>query len=123
MRTPMGLVRYLGSAKSGTTEFMRQRLTAYALLPLAIAFVILVLSLLGKDYDAVRTTLGSPFPAVLVLLFLLAGIWHMHIGMKVIIEDYVHGHAAKKLWLIANLFFCFAVGAACAFSVLRLSFV
>jgi succinate dehydrogenase / fumarate reductase membrane anchor subunit len=123
MRTPLGRVRYLGSAKSGTTEFMRQRLTAYALLPLAIAFVILILSLIGKDYDTVRTTLGAPFWAVLVLLFLLAGVWHMHIGMKVIIEDYVHGHAPKKLWLTANLFFCFAVGAACAYSVLRLSFI
>jgi succinate dehydrogenase / fumarate reductase membrane anchor subunit len=123
MRTPMGRVRYLGSAKSGTTEFTRQRLTAYALLPLSLAFVILILSLVGKDYDTVRTTLGRPFPAVLILLFLLAGVWHMHIGMKVIIEDYIHDHAAKKLWLIANLFFCFAIGAACAFSVLRLSFV
>ena len=123
MRTPMGRVRYLGSAKSGTALIWRQRLTSFALLPLSIAFVILILTLVGKDYNTVRATLGSPFPAILILLFLGACIVHMEIGMRVIIEDYVHQHGAKMSLLIANAFFAICVGVACAYAILRLSFV
>lgn len=123
MRTPMGRVRYLGSAKSGTADVWRQRLTAYALLPLTIAFVILILSLVGKDYNSVRATLGSPLPAILILLFIGAGVVHMQLGMKVIIEDYLHAHATKMIALMANTFFAVCVGVACVYAVLRLSFV
>ena len=123
MRTPMGQVRHLGSAKSGTSHVWHQRLSAYALLPLSIAFVILILSLVGKDYNTVRAALGSPLPAILILLFLGACIVHMQIGMRVIIEDYIHTHCAKTALLVANTFFSVAVGVACVYAVLRLSFV
>ena len=123
MRTPMGQVRYLGSAKSGTSHVWRQRLTAYALLPLSIAFVILILGLVGKDYNTVRAALSRPFPAILILLFLGACVTHMQLGMRVIIEDYIHGHCAKTALLVANTFFSVAVGVACVYAVLRLSFV
>lgn len=122
LRTPMGRVRHLGSAKSGTREVWHQRLTSFALLPLAVLFVILVLSLVGKDYNAVRATLANPVWSVLVLLFLGAGIYHMRLGMKVIIEDYVHGHGAKTFALVANTFFSICIGVACVYAALRLSF-
>ena len=123
LRTPMGRVRYLGSAKSGTREIWHQRLTSYALLPLSIIFVILILSVVGKDYNTVRATLANPVWSVLILLFLAAGIYHMQLGMKIIIEDYVHGHGAKTIALVGNMFFSICVGVACVYAVLRLSFV
>ena len=123
MRTPMGKVRFLGSAKSGTQDVWRQRLTAYALLPLSIAFVLLILTLVGKDYNAVRASLGSPLPALLILLFIGACIVHMQIGMRVIIEDYIHSHGAKTALLVGNIFFAVCVGVACVYAELKLSFV
>ena len=62
MRTPLGRIRYLGSARSGTTQAWHMRLTAIALVPLTIAFIWLILSLVGKDYNGVRSELGQPVP-------------------------------------------------------------
>ena len=123
MRTPMGQVRYHGSAKSGTRSAWHMRVTSVALLPLSILFVAIILSLIGKDFNTVRATLGSPLPAILILLFLLAGTYHMMLGMKEIIEDYVHGELCKSWLVMLNMFFAAAIGLACAYAVLRLSFV
>jgi succinate dehydrogenase / fumarate reductase membrane anchor subunit len=123
MRTAAGRVRYLGSARSGTTQSWHMRLTSAALVPLTIGFVWLILSLVGKDYNSVRSELGNPFPAILTLLFLIATIYHMQLGMQMIIEDYVHGEHAKTWSLVANKLFSACVGLACIYAVLRISFV
>jgi succinate dehydrogenase / fumarate reductase membrane anchor subunit len=122
LETPLKRVRGLGSARSGTDHFWRQRLTAVALVPLTLAFVVIVLKTVGGDYDQVTTTLSHPLPALLLLLFILAGIMHMRIGMQVIIEDYVHTEGSKIALLVLNNFFSVALGLACALAVLKLSF-
>ena len=122
MSTPLARVRGLGSAKSGTRAFWRQRLTAVANVPLSIAFVVIVVALLGRNHAAVVQILGSPLIAVIMLLFIFSITTHMRIGMQVIIEDYVHDEGAKLLLLMANTFFTVAVGLAAAFAVLMLSF-
>ena len=123
MRTALGRVRYLGSAHSGTTHSWHMRITSLALVPLTIAFVWLMLSLVGKDYNSVRSELGSPFPAILMLLFLITGIWHMQLGMQMIIEDYLHEDPIKTWTLMVNKFFAACIGLACVYAVLRISFV
>ena len=90
VRPAMRRVRFLGSAKSGTADAWNMRITSVALVPLSIACVAIVLSLLGKDYAAVRAELGHPLPAILILLFILSGVFHMKLGMQSIIDDYVH---------------------------------
>src|SRR5207249_8937688 len=122
MSTPLKHVRGLGPAKSGTGHFWRQRLTAVANVPLTIAFVLIVVALLGRNHAAVVQILGSPLIAVIMLLFIISVTTHMRIGMQVIIEDYVHDEARKFILLIANTFFAVAVGLACAFAILMLSF-
>jgi succinate dehydrogenase membrane anchor subunit len=122
MRTPLGRVRGLGPAKSGTEHFWRQRLTAVANVPLSIAFVLIVVSLVGRNHAAVVQILGSPLVAVLILLFMLSIATHMKIGMQEIIEDYVHADVLKLALLAANTFFAIAVGFASAFAILKLSF-
>ncbi len=119
----MKRVRYLGSARSGTTAAWHMRLTSLALVPLTVGFVWLVLTLAGRPYVDVYGTLSHPLAAVLMLLFILAGLYHMQLGMRTIIEDYVHGDHARDAALAANLFFVIAVGVACVYAVLRLSFV
>jgi len=122
MSTPLARVRGLGAARSGTEHFWRQRLTAIANVPLVIAFVFIVVALLGRNHAAVVQILGSPLIAVILLLFILSITIHMRIGMQVIIEDYVHDEGTKLVLLIGNTFFAIAVGLACAFALLMLSF-
>ena len=122
MSTPLGRVRGLGAARSGTGHFWRQRLTAVANVPLSIAFVFIVVGLLGRNHAAVVQILGSPLVAVVMLLFILSITTHMRIGMQVIIEDYVHDETAKLALLMANTFLTVAVGLASAFAILMLSF-
>ncbi len=122
IRTPLGRVRHLGSAKSGTHHFWQQRVSSVALIPLTIAFVVLVISLLGRNHAAVVQILGSPLVAILMLLFVISSVYHMWLGMQVIVEDYVHAELPKMLTLMANTFFSFAVGTAGVFAILKLSF-
>jgi succinate dehydrogenase / fumarate reductase membrane anchor subunit len=122
MRTPLGRVRGLGSAKSGTEDFWWQRLTAVALVPLSIAVIVIGMGLLGRNHAAAVQILGSPLVAIVMLLFIVTSAYHMKLGMQVIIEDYVHGESAKLTLLIANIFFSIAVAAAAVYAVLKLSF-
>jgi succinate dehydrogenase / fumarate reductase, membrane anchor subunit len=122
IRTPLARVRGRGSARSGTEHFWRQRITAVANVPLTIAFVLIVASLLGRNQAAVAQILGSPLVAIIMLLFIGSIVFHMRIGMQVIIEDYVHDESAKLTLLMANTFFTVAVGLACVYGILKLSF-
>ena len=122
IRTPLGRVRGYGSAKSGTTHFWHQRLTAIANVPLVIAFIIILVSLLGRSHAAVVQILGSPLVAILMLMFIASITYHMRLGMQVIIEDYVHAERWKLLAVIANTFFTIAVGLAAVYALLKLSF-
>jgi succinate dehydrogenase / fumarate reductase membrane anchor subunit len=122
LRTPLGRVHHLGSARAGTRHFWHQRLTSVANVPLSIAVVIIVMALLGRNHAAVVQILGSTFVALIMLLFIISSVYHMWLGMQVIIEDYVHDEFAKLVTLMANTFFSFAVGLAAVFAILKLSF-
>jgi succinate dehydrogenase / fumarate reductase membrane anchor subunit len=122
IRTPLGRVRGHGSAKSGTTQFWHQRLTAIANIPLTIAAVIILIMLLGRNQAAAAQILGSPPIAIIMLLFVVSNCIHMRLGMAVVIEDYVHDETAKLGLLMANTFFTVVVGLAAAYGILKLSF-
>ncbi len=122
LRTPLGRIRHLGSARAGTQHFWRQRLTSVALVPLGIALIVIVMSVLGRNHAAVKEVLGAPLVAVTLLLFIVTTAYHMWLGMQVIIEDYVHDEVWKLVGLMANTFFSFAVGLASFYAILKLSF-
>ena len=122
LRTPLARVRGLGSSRSGTEHFWRQRLTAVANIPLTIAFVLIVVSLLGRNHAAAQQILGSPLVAIVILLFIGSVTYHMRIGMQVIIEDYVHSDVPKLFLLMLNTFFTIVVGLAAAYAIFKLSF-
>jgi len=122
MKTPLGQVRGFGSARSGTTTFWHQRLTSVAAIPLTIAFIVIVISLLGRNHAAAVQILGSPLVAILMLLFIVTTVYHMWIGMLEIIVDYVHDELLKYLALLANLFFCSVAALASVYAILKLSF-
>ncbi|HVV41263.1 MAG TPA: succinate dehydrogenase, hydrophobic membrane anchor protein [Nitrobacter sp.] len=121
MRTPLGRVRYLGSSHSGTGDFWRQRLTAVAMIVLIIPVIVMVMMLLGRNQAGAAQILGSPLIAIFMLLFIIASVWHMKIGMQVVIEDYVHDEKLKLVSIMANNFFSVAVALAAAYAIFKLS--
>ena len=122
IRTPLGRVRYLGSAHHGTRVFWHQRLTSVANIPLSIAVIVIVIGLLGRNHAAVVQILGSTLVAITLLLFIISSVYHMWLGMQVIVEDYVHDEVWKLVTLMANTFFSAVVGLAGVFAILKLSF-
>jgi succinate dehydrogenase / fumarate reductase membrane anchor subunit len=121
MRTPLSRVRALGASHSGTSDFWRQRLTAVAMVLLILPVIVVVMMLLGSNQAGAAQILGSPLIAIIMLLFIIASVWHMKIGMQVVIEDYVHSEIVKLAAIMANNFFSIAVALASIYAIFKLS--
>ncbi len=121
LRSTLGRVRFLGSARVGTTDAWVVHLTSLGLAPLAVGFVWLMLDLSRKDYNGVRAELARPIPAIVLLAFILAGIVHMELGMRSVILDYIGGQS--RAWaLAANTCFAALLALACVYATLRVAF-
>ena len=121
MRTPLGRVRNHGSGHSGTSDHWRQRISAVAMLLLLIPMIFIVMSVLRSNQAGVAQVLGTPLVAIPLLLFIVASVVHMKIGMQIVIEDYVHDEKLKLVCAIANNFFAAVVSLAAAYAIFKLS--
>jgi succinate dehydrogenase / fumarate reductase membrane anchor subunit len=122
LRTPLSEAQGLGSAKSGTEHFWQQRMTAIANVPLVIFLLWFIVSHLGAARGDVVASLQNPFNTILLVLSFVSILWHMRLGMQAVIEDYVHGHAAKLASLVLNNFYVVALGVAAFYAILKMSF-
>jgi succinate dehydrogenase / fumarate reductase membrane anchor subunit len=121
LRPPLSRVRGLGSAREGVVHWWAQRTTAVALIPLGLWFVGSMISLTGAGYDEVIAWIGSPFTATCFVLLIAVAFHHAQLGASVVIEDYVHGKAAKLASLIMLRFAIYALGAAAVLAVLKIA--
>jgi succinate dehydrogenase / fumarate reductase membrane anchor subunit len=121
VRTPLGRVRGLGSSHSGTSDFWRQRITAVAMILLMLPVIVIIMMLLGRNQAGAAQVLGSPLVALLLIMFIIASVWHMKIGMQIVLEDYVINEKLKLITIMANNFFASVVGLASIYAILKLS--
>lgn len=121
IRTPLGFVRGLGSAKDGTHHWWMQRVTSVALIPLVLWFVISLLSIARADYETVQHWLSHPVNAGLMMALLTAMFYHANLGMQVIYEDYVRPESKKFIAMLATQFVLFVLGAISIVAVLKIA--
>jgi succinate dehydrogenase / fumarate reductase membrane anchor subunit len=120
-RTPLSRARGLGSAKHGVSQWISERVAAIALVPLTLWTVFGVLRLAANDYEFAVAWIGEPLNAVLMVLTVALSFWHMHGGMRVVIEDYIHKPLTKSGLILLSLFVCGLLGALAVFSILKVA--
>jgi succinate dehydrogenase / fumarate reductase membrane anchor subunit len=120
-RTPLGRARGLGSAKHGAGHWVSERVSAIALVPLVVWMVYAVLQLAAGDYGYAVHWIQSPLNATLSVLTLAISFWHMHSGLRVVVEDYIHKTLTRSVLLLLNLFVCGLAGALAVFSILKVA--
>jgi succinate dehydrogenase / fumarate reductase membrane anchor subunit len=108
LRSPLGRVRGLGSAKEGVHHWWMQRLTALALIPLCLWFVIGIIGIADAGYGSVVAWIAFPLNTSLLILLIVALLYHTQLGMQVIVEDYLHAEWLK-LAVVIGLRFLTAV--------------
>ena len=121
MATPLKRVRGLGAAHRGTDTFWRQRVTALANIPLTIFLILAIVSHIGSSYDDVRAYLAHPVVALVMLALIISVAIHLRIGLKEIIEDYVHAEGLKVLAILLVTFFAYGVGLAAVLAIVKIS--
>ena len=122
MRSPLGRAIGFGSAKEGVDHWWTERITAIALVPLTLWFVIAVIELAGADRAAFVEWVRHPVPAVLLVLLLIAAFYHNALGLQVVIEDYVENEALRFGLIIIMKLVSVVLTVLGIFAVLKLSF-
>jgi succinate dehydrogenase / fumarate reductase membrane anchor subunit len=121
LRSPLGRVLGLGSAKSGYGHWWGQRLSAAALVPLGLWFLLSMPGLSGADYGTVTGWVSEPAHAILLILLLATLLYHSNLGLQVVVEDYVHHGASKVISLVLIRFVHIALAVAGVYAVAMLS--
>jgi succinate dehydrogenase / fumarate reductase, membrane anchor subunit len=119
--SPLSRVLGLGSARGGAEHWWMQRVTAVALVPLGIWFVLALVLLPDYSYATLRTWVSQPVTAVLLILTVISVVYHSKLGVQVVVEDYVHVKAVKVAGLMLSTLLHIAVAVAAAFAILRIA--
>lgn len=120
-RTPLSRARGLGSAKQGVGQWISERVGSVALVPLTLWAVFGIIRLSALDYAGAVAWVSTPLNATLLALTLGISFWHMHSGLRVVVEDYIHKTLIKSALLLLNLFVCGLAGVLAVFSVLKVA--
>jgi succinate dehydrogenase / fumarate reductase membrane anchor subunit len=120
--SPLNKVLGLGSAKGGSEHWWIQRVSAIALVPLCLWLLIAVAGLGDYSYASVTTWIASPLNSILLILLVLTMVYHSHLGIQVVVEDYVHGKAMKTATLVITSLAHLFLGCAGVYSIVRIGF-
>ena len=121
LRTPLARARGLGSAKEGAHHWWNQRISAVALVPLALWFAVMVIDLVGASHQEVTNWLANPINAALMISLIVATFYHAALGLQVVYEDYVEPHGLMIAVNVATKLLCFFLAAASVIAVLKIA--
>jgi succinate dehydrogenase / fumarate reductase membrane anchor subunit len=122
LRSPLGRVLGQGAARDGVRHWWLQRLTSVALVPLTVWFVVSLLALPSLGHATLLAWMSQSSTSLLLILLVLVATWHSQLGLRVVVEDYVHGAGMRTLSLVLITFAHVLLGAAGVFAVLRVAF-
>jgi len=120
LRSPLGRVLGLGTARDGTEHWWGQRVSGVAMALLGLWFAASLASMSGFDHAQAVTFISSPINAVLLALLSITMAYHSYLGVQVVIEDYVHAPGLKISTLILSRFAHVFLAAAALFAILKL---
>ena len=122
LRSPLGTVVGLGSAKSGVHHWWLQRLSSIALVPLTVWFTVSLLSLPALDHVTVVAWMAQSWTALLLILLVLVATYHSQLGVRVVVEDYIHNTGLRTLILVTLTFTHAILAVAGVFAILKVAF-
>ena len=121
METPLARVRGLGAAGAGAHHWWEERLTSVSTLLLSVWLIVALLRLPDLGHATLAEWLASPLAAVPMLLLIFSVFQHSRLGLRVVVEDYVHEEGSKLFWLVLIDFAAILAGALAAFAVLKVA--
>jgi succinate dehydrogenase / fumarate reductase membrane anchor subunit len=121
LQSPLGKFLGHGSAKHGTEHWWAMRVTSVALVPLSLWFVVAILGMGSYEFDAVAAWIAGPLNAILLSCLLIALLHHSQLGLRVVVEDYVHHGGLKVTILIVLQLVHIAAGVAGLYSIILIS--
>jgi succinate dehydrogenase / fumarate reductase membrane anchor subunit len=122
LQSDLAKVRGLGSAKEGVAHWWAQRLTAVALVPLILWFVVSLISLVGAEQEIVKQWISAPWVSILLMILVAAMFHHAQLGVQVVLEDYIHTEWLKLGSIMLVKFGAATLFAASVFAILKISF-
>lgn len=122
-RTPLRKARGLGSAKGGTEHWWAQRVTAVALIPLSLWFVVSVAELPYASYENVVDWITAPWNTILLISLIISVFYHAALGIQVVIEDYVHTDWLKIAGILGMKLLLAFLALASLFATFRIVFM
>jgi succinate dehydrogenase / fumarate reductase membrane anchor subunit len=120
-QTPLHKVRGLGASHSGTGHFWRERVSAVLLAPLSLWFGFAMLGLAGTNEVTALQFLAHPWNALLMGAFVAISLYHMRLGLQVVIDDYIHSAGMKIFLTIVVLLTVLIIGGLSLFAILRIA--
>ncbi|MEC9376049.1 MAG: succinate dehydrogenase, hydrophobic membrane anchor protein [Pseudomonadota bacterium] len=112
---------YKETERNGSGHWWAQKLSAIALIPLTVWFLIALLGINSFSHKNIFLWISLPLNSALLIFLLFTALYHSFLGLKVIIEDYVHGSLNNSLILGLKIIH-FLLGAAAILALVKIIF-
>ncbi len=121
MKSPLRRVKGLGSSHSGTGHFWHERVSSVVLIPLTLWFGWAVLGLLNASPVAAIGFLAHPWNALMMAAFIIVTLYHIRLGLQVILDDYVHAAGTRIALIILVRVSVFLTGGISIIALMRIA--
>ena len=121
LQSDLSKAKGLGSIKDGTAHFIHQRITALLLIPLVFWLCFSLAFLPQMDYVSLINWVQTPMTAILLIISIIAGFYHLQMGLQVIIEDYVSSYPIKLISILLVNLSCIFLSIAGIYATLKIS--